>query len=433
MNKSLWHEQVSPCEKRGALKGHVRTDVLIIGGGLAGILCAYRLKKAGIDCVVAEKGTVGCGVTGNTTAKITAQHGIVYNKLIGKFGTEKAGQYYDANQKAVHEYEGLSEQIDFDFEKKTAFVYSINDMKKLESEINAYRILGIPSVFVDSPNIPVKTVGAVGMFGQAQMNPLKLLYALSGEVNVYEHTCIKDIKDGVAIGDEGKISARHIILATHFPMVNVPGLYFVKMYQHRSYVAAIKDDYNLDGMYVDENKKGHSFRRYKDYLIIGGGGHKTGTVGGGYDELERFISKVYPGRPIEYKWAAQDCMTLDDVPYIGIHHKSSSCLYTATGFNKWGMTGAMTSALVLEELILKGRSDYQNLFCPQRSIFHPQLLTNVASSAINFVTPGKRCTHLGCALKWNKQERTWDCPCHGSRFDKSGGVIDNPAKKDISV
>lgn len=427
---SLWQADMRPVTGR-ALKGSINTDVLIIGAGMAGILTAYRLQSAGIRCIVAEGDKIGGGVTQNTTAKVTAQHGMIYDRLIKKAGLENAQRYLALNRRALEEFRLLAQSNPCDMEEKTAYVYTMDDRRGLDAEAEAYARLGLQARLEESPPIPLQTRGALGMVGQLQLHPLKLLYALAEKLTVYEGAFIKTIEGTTAYTDAGSITARRIVFATHFPLVNIPGLYFMKLYQHRSYVVALENGPQLNGMYVDECDTGHSFRNYGAYLLIGGGDHKTGKRGGGYEELHALAARAYPDRHIVREWATQDCMTLDGLPYIGLHRGSRKHLYVATGFNKWGMSGSMAAALLLEGLIVHGKSEYADLFSPQRSMLHKQLLTNLGSAAANLLRPGRRCPHMGCALRWNAWERTWDCPCHGSRFAEDGHVRDNPAKKGI--
>ena len=206
------------------------------------------------------------------------------------------------------------------------------------------------------------------------------------------------------------------------------------MYQHRSYVLALKNAPLYSGMYVDEDKKGMSFREYNGNLLLGGGGHRTGKNGGGWNELLEFSKKYYPNSEEVCRWAAQDCITLDGISYIGQYSRLTPSLYVATGFNKWGMTSSMVSASILNDLIQGRENEYESLFSPSRSILHSQLLCNAFESVtglLNPVTP--RCTHLGCALKYNKHEHSWDCSCHGSRFSEKGEVINNPSNKDLKM
>ena len=430
---SVWSETTTR-EICPALENDISTDVLVIGGGICGILIAYWLKKAGVHCIIAEAKTVGCGITKNTTAKITAQHGLIYADLMKRFGAEKAWQYYEANAQAIRRYNELSEQFPCDFEYKTAYVYSRNDRQKLEREANAYRILGISTLLYENPPLPLKTKGALSMERQAQFNPLKLVYALANELEIYENTFISKIEGQTAISLQGKIKAKNIVLATHYPLINISGLYFMKLYQHRSYVIALEGASMLDGMYLDEQENGHSFRMYGSLLLIGGGDHKTGKKGGGYRDIQSLIEQAYPHATQKYRWATQDCMSLDKIPYIGQHRADSMNLYVATGFNKWGMTGSMVAAEILTGLIVSGRSEWEEVYAPQRSMISKQLFVNIGGAVKGLLSAGgPRCTHMGCKLHWNTTEQSWDCRCHGSRFEKNGHVIDNPAKKEIRL
>ena len=431
--KSVWSETATE-NPRPTLSGNIKTDVLIIGAGMAGILTAWRLKKAGISCVVAEAKTVGSGVTKNTTAKITAQHGIIYDELIRQFGREKSQMYYAANSEAIAEYKALATKIPCDLEEKTAYVYSRNSNDRLMQEARAYEKLGIGFHIEKKVDLPFQNYGAIAIEKQAQFNPLKLIYGLSSKLDILENTFVKAIDGNRAITENGIIEAKHIVLATHFPMINIPGLFFLKLYQHRSYVLAIENAQLLDGMYIDEQENGLSFRTYDNLLFVGGGGHKTGKEAEGFETLNKFIRENYSDAHIKYRWATQDCMTLDSVPYIGRHRASKQNLYVSTGFNKWGMTGAMVASKVLCDLITKGSNSYEELFSPSRSIMTKQLAVNVGSAAVGlFSIGGPRCTHMGCKLHKNEAERTWDCACHGSRFTEDGDVINNPAKRGINL
>ncbi len=415
-----------------SMDGDKKTDVLIIGGGIAGILCAKMLKMYGIDCILVESDVICGGVTKNTTAKITFQHGLIYDKLINRFGEENAHLYLTAQRLAMDEYARLCENIDCDYEIKDSFVYSLSDRAKIENEIAALRRLGENAEFSSDLPIPVRTVGAVRVKGQAQFNPLKFVFSIAEGLSIYEHTKVRHLFPGGAITDRGQISCNKIIVATHFPFINKHGSYFLKLYQHRSYVLALKGADNVDGMYVDENEKGLSFREYGDYLLLGGGSHRTGKNGGSYYDLEAFAKKFYPDARIITKWATQDCMTLDGMPYIGRYSKNTPNLFVTTGFNKWGMTSSMVSAMILSDLIREKHNDFADLFSPSRNIFHLQLAKNACESIFGLINPTTpRCPHLGCALKYNKQEHTWDCPCHGSRFTEDGELINNPATDDL--
>lgn len=433
-NKSIWSADVSIKESRPALSGDRQTTVLVVGAGLAGILTAWRLKQIGIPCLVVEAAQIGSGVTQNTTAKITAQHGLIYNHLLQRFGLEKTQLYYQANIQAIEDYRNLANGCPCHFENKTAYVYSLNDRSRLEHEATAYNKLGLRANIIETTKLSFPTVGAIAMENQAQFNPLELITSLSDSLNIVERTFVRAIENGIAITDRGRIRADHIILTTHFPMINIPGLYFLKLYQHRSYVLALKGAPLPDGMYVDERQNGYSFRSYEDLLLFGGGDHKTGCPGGNFKELINFTTMMYPQAQIQYRWATQDCMSLDGVPYIGRHHSASKNLYVATGFNKWGITGSMVASRLICDLIANGKSELEDLYSPQRSIWTRQLAVNTSSAAANLLSiGGPRCPHMGCRLQKNPAEGTWDCPCHGSRFEAGGSIINNPAKRGLRL
>lgn len=427
---SIWTESVEMPHFE-SLEGNVKTDVLIIGGGITGLLCAYFLQQQGVDYLLAEGRTICSGVTKNTTAKITAQHGLIYADLLKKVGLEKARMYLDANRKALEKYFELCRDIDCDFEEKTNFVYSINDRKKLEKEVQALSKIGFETLLQETSELPFPTAGAVGFAHQAQFHPLKFLSRIAVGLNIYEHTFVTKLSENTALTEKARITFQRIIFATHFPIDNKHGLYFLKMYQHRSYVIALMNAAPVKEMYVDEDKKGMSFRNYGELLLVGGGSHRTGKCGGDWQELREYAQKHYPQAKERYYWAAQDCMPLDNVPYIGLYSKTMSQCYVATGYHKWGMTSAMAAAMILTDQIMGKENPYKEVFCPSRSMWKPQLFVNGTEAVVNLLTPTtKRCPHLGCALKWNAAERSWDCPCHGSRFDEDGGLIDNPANGD---
>ncbi len=413
------------------LDGDVKTDVLIVGGGLAGILTAFMLKEAGVDYLLIEQNEICSGITGNTTAKITSQHGLIYNKLMGIYGADYARMYWQSNEEAIENYRRICRDIPCDFEEKSNFIYSVGNGENILCEMNALKKLGIPAYYVTETSLPFSVKGAVEFRNQAQFNPMKFVSAIAQGLNIREHTRAKEFGKGFVTTDSGRISAKNIIVATHFPIINKHGAFFMKMYQSRSYVIAVENARKVDGMYLDEAEGGFSFRNYGDLLLIGGGSHKTGKPSEGWKPLEDFAKKYYPDSEIKYRWAAQDCMTLDGSAYIGRYAKDSEGLYVATGFNKWGMTQSMVAAQLLCDMITKKKNRFEEIYYPSRTVLHPQLFKNVIESGKNILTFSKpRCPHLGCALKWNKHERSWDCPCHGSRFSEDGKVLDNPSTGD---
>lgn len=428
--KSIW-EKTADLSRFEKLRGDAKADVLIIGGGIAGILCAYMLRRAGVDCLLAEAGRVAGRVTGKTTAKITVQHGLIYDRIIRRYGEEAARTYLQAQTRAAEEYRELCRGIRCGYEERDSYVYSMRDRGRIEREVEAINRIGGVAELADSVDLPFSVAGAVRVPGQGQLDPLKFLAEVSRELPIYENTKVVELRPDGAVTDGGKISAEKIIVATHYPFLNKHGAYFLKLYQHRSYVLALEGVEEIDGMYVDENERGLSFRSYGNTLLLGGGSHRTGKRGGGWQELQRFAKEHYPDAKEVSRWATQDCMSLDGIPYIGQYAQSTQGLYVATGFNKWGMTSSMVSALLLCDLVQGRKNDWEKLFSPSRSILHPQLAINAAESVIGLLTPtAPRCPHLGCALKYNAEEHSWDCPCHGSRFDEKGAVIDNPATDD---
>ncbi len=427
-SKNTEHPQFATQQK------DLKTDVLIVGGGMAGILCAYLLDAAGVDYVLVEANRICGGITKNTTAKITFQHGLIYDKLIRIFGIEGAKMYLEANRLALEKYGKLCRSIDCDFEEKDAFVYSLNDRSKIESEVKAYHKLGVSADLVLDLPLKFSVAGAVRVKGQGQFHPLKFAYGIAGSLRIMEHTKVRELMPNKAITDHGTIEAKKIIVATHFPLLNKHGSYFVKLYQHRSYVIALENAEDVNGMYIDESETGLSFRNYGNLLMIGGGSHRTGKKGGNWNELSDFARRCYPNAKEVARFATQDCMSLDGVPYIGQYSKGTPGLYVATGFNKWGMTSSMVSAMILSDLVQGKENGYSALFNPSRSVIRPQLGVNVVESLLGLLTPiGPRCPHLGCALKYNKQEHSWDCPCHGSRFTEEGKLIDNPSTDDRKI
>ena len=476
--KSIWDES---CEfdKREELKGDIKTDILIIGAGITGILIGYFLKQNGREVVLIDKSEIARGNTRNTTAKITSQHDLIYNKLIQEFGEEKAKQYARANELAIRKYREIIKErkIECDFEELPAYIYSLNDTDLLKKEVDAARHLGIDAEYVEKVDLPLEVKGAVKFNNQGQFNPLKFLKDISKELTIYENTKAIKIEENLVSTDKGNIVANHIVIATHYPIIKAPGYYFMKMHQERSDVIALENaDNNIKGMYIDYEKQGYSFRNYKGLLLLGGISQRTGEneSGGSYDKLRNIAKDLYPNSREKCHWSAQDCMTIDGIPYIGKYADSTPNIYVATGFNKWGMTSSMVSAMIISDLILEKDNDFSEIFSPKRfdlSLSINNIANDLVKTAKNFIAQkisipsseiqhiknghagivdyngqkvgvykdenGKefivstKCSHLGCELHWNADELTWDCPCHGSRFDYTGKLIESPANKDI--
>ena len=428
---SIWRDAERP--EFPALEGEARTDVLVVGGGLAGVLCAWYLTQAGLDCLLLERNTVGSGVTLGTTAKITAQHGLMAGPLIRALGQDRARLYVRANLDAVEEYRRLCAGLDCDFETADSLVYSRDDRELLEREVEDLRRLGCPAVFQKrAEELPFPVAGAVKVPGQARFHPLKFLAGLARELNIREHTAVRDVRGRRVLTDRGTVAANRVVIASHFPFLDRFGGYFMRLYQERSYVLALENAPRLEGMYRDADGGGLSLRTAGKYLLLGGGGHRTGKPSLGWRPLREAAHRYWPRAEVAAFWATQDCMTLDGAPYVGPYGGRTDGLYVVTGFQKWGMTSAMAAAQVLTAMLTGREHPAQAVFSPQRRLPLPALAANGMEAAADFALPlPRRCPHLGCALRWNRTERTWDCPCHGSRFTRDGQLLDGPADKGL--
>ncbi len=431
MINSLWTDTVV-LPSFPTLDQDETTDVLIIGGGMAGILCAHCLKEAGVDCLLLEADTIAGKTTAGTTAVISAQHDTLYKNLMKKFGYTKARLYLEANLQAVSSFRSLCENIDCDFEDIPACIYSCSNAALMEDEVKALHSLGYNARLLHEIPLPVPALAAVEFPMQAQFHPLKLIASLAENLNIREHSAIQAFGANEAFTEHFRIKAKKIIVACHFPIWNTHGFYFMKLYQKRSYILALKNAASISGSYVEYGSQGLYFRNYKDLLLVGGGDHRTGKKACQYDKLRKYTHEQFPQAKEAYAWATQDCISLDGVPYIGCYSSALPDMYVATGFNEWGMTSSMAAARILTDMVMGRENKYADVFSPSRSMMTKQLFCNIASSLSGLLTPSRnRCPHLGCALKWNPAEHTWDCPCHGSKFTKEGSLIYNPATGDL--
>lgn len=460
---------------RSSLTKNIKADAVVIGAGMAGILCAYRLMQNGVNTVVLEASRIGSGQTKNTTAKITSQHGLIYSKIINNFGLKAAHNYALANTIAIDEYEKIvkKNKMDCDFKRASSFLYTKADNDKINDEYKAAKELGINANLTDNTELPFEIKIALEFKNQGMFNPIKFLMPLADKMNIYENTKVTQIIDNKVVTEKGSVTAKYIIIASHFPFVNFPKMYFMRMHQERSYVLAIKTDKKIENMYYGIDADGLTFRGYKDMILLGGYSHRTGEcIDDKYQLLKNNAKIYYPEYTEVAKWSAQDCMTLDSIPYIGRFTKNSKNYFLATGFNKWGMTGSMVSSMIISDLITGRKNNFISTFSSERkvtSIAMKNLMKEMGQSvksltAQKFVptennlndiplgtgkiveykgkkagvykrNDGKifavssKCPHLGCQLEWNNTEKSWDCPCHGSRFDYRGNLIDNPAQK----
>jgi len=496
--ESMWRatEELPQFE---SLRGTVEADVAVIGGGITGITAAYLLSKQGLKVVLAEAGRLLDGTTGHTTAKITAQHGMIYDKLLQHFGKEQAKQYFDANDEALKWMTQIVAELGIDcgLETQDAYIYADNDadLKQLHTEWKAYQTIGIPGEWTDKLLLDgLSEKGAIKLPGQAQFHPLQYLKKLLAEaqrhgLKVYENTTasgkVKEDDNGrlqVETEAGGTISCSWAVSASHFPFTDGGGFFFSRLHAMRSYIVAVEPEKPFPGgMYISAGSTVRSLRSAqlgdKRVVLVGGDNHKTGQgipMIQHFEALEQFGDSLLGAKSIPYRWSAQDLVTLDEVPYIGPITGKHPNLLIATGYNKWGMTTGTLAALIVNDLVANGQSKHLELFKPSRFKADPSLKTfvaqnaNVAGELISGKldapsrTPdslepdegavvkvkGKRagayrdsqgalhvvdttCTHMGCECRWNSGDRSWDCPCHGSRFGYDGTVLEGPATQPL--
>lgn len=474
MNESVWSQSVS-FEKRNTLSKDLKVNTVVIGAGLAGLLTAYRLKEKGIETVVIDADRICSGQTKNTTAKITSQHGLIYSKIEKYYGRDKARAYAEVNENAIENYRRIIRErnIDCDFEEQKAYLYS-NDIAALKDEYLSAEGSGIDCYIDENINLPIKPRAALVFNNQAQFNPLKFAKVISDNLLIYEKTPATRIVENIVYTPDGKITAENIVVATHYPFINFPSMYFLRMSQERSYAIAIeKKGIDLDGMYIGAEKNSLSLRAYKDMIIIGDSNHRTGCSGSinAFDNLSNTAKRLFPNHKELARWSAQDCKTIDGIPYIGKFAKYNNNIFVATGFNKWGMTGSMASAEIITNKICGNDREEYEFFSPNRFNFSAsknEINENITQTVKGFAEHLKKstgtletlrlntageiryngqkagaykneygviyvvsltCPHLKCKLNWNDTTKTWDCRCHGSRYSYRGELLDNPAQE----
>ena len=493
---SLWIETTKDEINLKPLERDEYTDVCVIGAGMFGLTTAYYLSKQGKKVTVLEKGEIGEKVSGNTTGKITSQHGLFYDHLIKDFGEDYARDYLEANEQAITNIENIinTEQIECDFCHQDAYVYTTNqdEVIEIEKEVEAARKIGKDAEFTINTELPFKVKGAIRFKNQAQFHARKYMLGLAKSIleknNIYNYTTVVDVKkEGdkfIVYTDRGYVIADYVVLATHYPIVNVPGFYFTKMYQSTSYIIAIETNSKIPhGMYINVKDPIYSFRMAhyngKEILLIGGSDHRTGEPipnNEKYENLEKKAKELYPDCKILFKWNTRDCITLDKVPYIGEFSNLMKNMYVGTGFKKWGMAFSNIAANIVTDLILGEKNKYEKTFNATRMepIKNRWEVTNMVKESVNSIALKKLkiepadvsqiendngavleidgenvgvykdaegnihavkpvCTHLGCLLSWNNLDKTWDCPCHGSRFDYEGHNLYEPAIKDLTT
>lgn len=477
-----------------SLEKDVSVDVAIIGGGITGITTGYLLKREGLKVAIIEADKIACGTSGHTTAKITSQHGLIYDNMISQIGAKKTKQYAQSNEEAIKLIAGIIEEnnIDCNFEWQDAYVFTQSDdyVEQIKKETEAAQILGIDASYVEKPPLPFPVKASVRFGEQAQFHPrkylLKMAEYIDGEDNyIFENTKAVGIEEGeqnTVVAENGKkVAASKIIIATLFPFSNFRGLYFSKIFQERSYIVAVRAKSKFPGgVYISAEEPTQSLRSQPynggEIILVAGEHHKTGhgkDENTHYKNLIDFANQNFDVEEILYRWSAQDCTTADSIPYIGNITPDHPDIYVATGFKKWGMTTSAVSAMVLRDTIVRGESSRAEVYDPSRTMDAGSILafikqnfdvaTNLVSGKLSSGTSngsieneegkiikiaGRKigaykdedgklhfvnttCTHMGCELRWNDAEKTWDCPCHGSRFSPTGKVIDGPAFKPL--
>ncbi|KIL52788.1 FAD-dependent oxidoreductase [Jeotgalibacillus campisalis] len=474
-----------------------QTDVVVVGGGITGLTTAYLLCQKGLRVTLVEASELLSGTTRYTTAKITSQHGAIYDELLQHFGRDGARQFFDQNQQALNWMRQIVKQNnwDCDFEDHDSWIYATSNesLKQLLKEQKAYEELDIPFRTASTLPFDIPCKGALIMPDQAQFHPIRYLAHMAKEIvsmggRIHEQTKAVDIKEGedlqVTMESGHALSCQHVVIATSYPFWDGAGLYFARLEVERSYIVSGKwEGEDPGGMYLSLDSPSRSIRFYQHDgsrgIMIGGDGHKSGQ-GGQHEQhaqnLKEFTHAQIGPVDFTYEWSAQDNITLDKLPYIGPLTNRHPRVLVATGYRKWGMTQGTMAAHLLSERILGVPNSSADLYDPNRFKADPsikQAATLNTDTAVQFVkgklespsielaqlAEGKggavkwegktigayrdehgkvfavdpTCTHLGCECKWNDSENSWDCPCHGSRFAVDGEVLNGPALKPLKV
>jgi glycine/D-amino acid oxidase-like deaminating enzyme/nitrite reductase/ring-hydroxylating ferredoxin subunit len=471
----------------------IQVDVAVIGAGLAGITAAALLKKAGKTVAVLEAERIAKGASGCTTAKITSLHQLKYATLVKEIGENKARLYGESNQAAVEQIANIvrDEQIDCDFERRDAYTFAdtSSTLENVEAEAKAAQLLGLPATYVTETSLPFDILGAVKFSNQAQFHPRKYILALAEKIkgegsSVFEETRVETVEGEspcrVRVKDGPTVTAQDVIVTTNLPILD-KGLFFAKSYPKRSYLigAYIDPTKAPDGMFIGTGENYRSIRTTptddgRTLLLVGGEGHKVGNADDTQQRFERlsdYARTHFDINTIDYYWSSQDVVSFDKLPYVGHLTPLNNHTYVATGFSLWGMSNATLSAMILTDLILGQPNPWAELYDATRPT--PFLTENSLRNNLDVgtrwvgdrfkglfdsadeVSPGEGklitsgilkvaayrdesgtlhqvsavCPHLGCIVAWNAAEKSWDCPCHGSRFDTDGHILHGPAVK----
>lgn len=485
-NESYWRD-TGKVPSYGELKNDLHVDTVVVGAGIAGVMTAYQLAKAGKEVAVLEARELFSGTSGFTTAKLTAQHNLIYDELINRYGQETAKLFYQANMEGIASIKELADQfgIDCELEEREAFVFTqkAENRNKISKEAEAYQKLGIEGEFVEDLPLNMEVEAAIMMRNQAQFHPVKFLAGLLEEfVNlggkVYDQTKVMDIADKAnkteCTTENGlKVTASQVVQATHLPIIEPESKFFSKQNNpESSYALAVKTkDEFPDGLYINADLPKRTLRGLDSktgrVVLVGGESHSTGdgkSSSERYKELESFAKELFEVKEIINRWSAHDYISEDRLPFIGALSEDQPNVYVVTGLSKWGLAISATGAKILTDAILEKDNPYKAMFTPERIIQesisvepqeenhnhyddaseenNPEELSNNQGMITkrdgeevgaykdengNLHYVDLTCTHLGCGVQWNDGDNTWDCPCHGSRFSGTGEVIEGPA------
>jgi glycine/D-amino acid oxidase-like deaminating enzyme/nitrite reductase/ring-hydroxylating ferredoxin subunit len=492
-NVSLW-VATTPGTSYPRLSGNHDADVVVVGAGITGLTTALLLAQGGASVVVVEAHRVGTGTTGYTTAKVTSLHSVIYSSLIKQLGQDKARLYGQANQAAIEQIATLVDSlgIDCQFTRAAAYTYTVDPDQRgsIEAEVSAAQSLGLPASLVDDSELPYPIEAAVRFADQAHFHPRRYSLGLTSALEaaggvIFEQSRVIDIDErggGVLVQTTGgRIRAKAAVVATLLPFLDIGG-FFAKAHPSRSYALSVRcPGPALAGMYLSMDSPTRSLRPVEvdgiAGLVVEGGGHKPGETEDTkrfYTDLEAWARDRFEAEAVDYRWSAQDYTSIDQVPYIGRCPRTQA-VYVGTGYNKWGMTGGTVAGMIIADLVSGRDNSWLEVFDATR-VGTGQAVTKFvkdnASVGMHFVkdrlqqlTAGQlgdlstgtggivqvdgqtvgayretsdtiyavslTCTHLGCSLKWNPAELSWDCPCHGSRFAYTGEVIEGPATQPL--
>lgn len=427
------------------LRGRQQAEAVVVGGGLCGVTTAYLMAKGGLSVMLLEADRLGHGASGHTMAKVTVQHGLIYSRLSKQWGNEVAQSYAISQTGALSAMAGLVEEkhIACGWTWQDASLCALNQEEELllEREEEAAQDAGLNATLKSGSECPIPSRKLLTMQAQAMFDPYRYLCALADEFTylggrIHEDSRVVAINTQSVSTETGSVQAPFVVIATHFPIINFPGWFFLRARQQRSHVMALEGVPSFQGMYQQLTEGGFSLRRHNGLTLLGAFDYTCGThTDTDHDELlHRNAAAFFPdARPIA-AWHSQDLISADGLPFIGPYSKRTPNHFVAAGFSKWGMTNSMVAAQAISARILGEPLPESDIFDPSRTIKHSifPVLSVFAKTSAAYLSclPHKnapRCPHMGCKLKYVKATASWDCPCHGSRFDSIGRIKNGPA------